>query len=259
MHPGALCASLVGLLFSVAHRVPAQDTAVIFFDNSGEEAGITAPGTTDFSFRGSSWMGGTVATEGITPLYASGSFSYEIGASGGEVLFDIPVDSVEFFFVHGFGFSQGGATAFNSLGDLTGSVESRPATTFGDPSNFVLLNPVEPIARLQFTSGVIDNFAYISLPRERSSFRRGDFNGDGRTDIGDPIFSLNWQFRGGSGPSCLDAADANDDGRLDIGDTIWSLNHQFLGGPPPPAPGPLNCGTDPTSDGLGCDAFSPCQ
>ena len=36
------------------------------------------------------------------------------------------------------------------------------------------------------------------------------------------------------------------------------LDFQFVPGtPPPPVPGPLDCGVDPTPDGLGCDAY-PC-
>jgi hypothetical protein len=50
-------------------------------------------------------------------------------------------------------------------------------------------------------------------------------------------------------PSCRDGGDINDDGKLDIADTIYSLNFQFRGGPWPPAPYPA-LGLDPTPDGL---------
>jgi hypothetical protein len=88
-------------------------------------------------------------------------------------------------------------------------------------------------------------------------FIRGDANADGSTDLGDPVFILNWQFRGGATPDCLDAADVNDDGMTDISDAIWSLSYQFLGGPPPPAPFP-SCGPDPTPDTLGCASYPHC-
>ena len=110
----------------------------------------------------SNWSGGVVGTEGITPLYASGSFSYEILIGGGEVTFDTPIDSVDFFFVHGFGFAAGTATAFDSSDTEIGSVDSNPASFFGDPANFVSLDPVAPIARITFSGAVIDNFTFTA-------------------------------------------------------------------------------------------------
>ena len=108
---------------------------------------------------GSSWSGGMVATEGILSLYASGSYHYQIMDGGVEVVFDPPVDSVEFFFVHGFDFPQGVATAFDAAGEMIGMVESREATEFGDPENFVSLDADAEIARIEFSGGgVIDNF-----------------------------------------------------------------------------------------------------
>ena len=82
-------------------------------------------------------------------------------------------------------------------------------------------------------------------------FLRGDANGDGRRDISDPIFVLDFLFRGGGSGRCDDAADANDDGAIDISDAITLLDHLFGGGPalPEPFEGP---GIDPTPDGLGC-------
>ncbi|MCZ6792523.1 MAG: hypothetical protein O7J95_02790 [Planctomycetota bacterium] len=37
---------------------------------------------------------------------------------------------------------------------------------------------------------------------ESAPFRRCDANDDARLDIGDPIFTLNWLFLGGSAPPC---------------------------------------------------------
>lgn len=50
----------------------------------------------------------------------------------------------------------------------------------------------------------------------------------------------------------------NDDGSLDISDTIYLLNYLFVSGPPPAAPGPQNCGPDPTDDALDCVLASGC-
>jgi hypothetical protein len=81
-------------------------------------------------------------------------------------------------------------------------------------------------------------------------FRRGDTDGDGRVQITDPIRTLNALFTGGEAIGCEDAADANDDGTVNIADPVFTLNWLFLGGPPPPSPGPLRCGPDPTEDAL---------
>jgi hypothetical protein len=54
--------------------------------------------------------------------------------------------------------------------------------------------------------------------------------------------------------SCQDAADANDDGNLDIADAVAALSFLFGGGT---LPEPINCGEDPTIDGLDCTVGCP--
>jgi hypothetical protein len=85
--------------------------------------------------------------------------------------------------------------------------------------------------------------------------RRGDVNGDGRLDLGDPMRILGWLFQGTAAIDCEDAADVNDDGRIDLSDAVYLLGYLFLGGPPPAPPFP-DCGVDPTSDALGCRRVS---
>lgn len=84
------------------------------------------------------------------------------------------------------------------------------------------------------------------------TFRRGDVNGDSQLNISDPSALLVWLFMGAADPSCMDAADADDSGTHEITDAILILNWLFVGGAVPPAPGPLECGEDPTDDGLDC-------
>jgi len=97
-------------------------------------------------------------------------------------------------------------------------------------------------------------------PDMPGDFRRGDVNGDGILDISDAIADLAYQFLGTFVAICLDAHDFNDSGDVDISDSISSLSFQFVGGVslPPPAPGHINCGPDPTADtvgDLGCEAY----
>ncbi len=87
-------------------------------------------------------------------------------------------------------------------------------------------------------------------PRRR--FLRGDADGNGRRDIGDPIHALRAMFQRGH-MECPDAADANDDGVVDVSDAVTLLRHLFQnrGGDDLPVPF-RNRGEDPTPDGLGC-------
>ena len=132
----------MGMLAISTAGVSAQTT--LFFDGSGAENGVTERGTRSFSFMGSNWSGGVVETEGILALYASGSFSYEIEAGGGSVTFDPPVGSVRFFYVHGFGFAPGVASAFDASDISVGMADSRQATFFGDSHNSVSIESGDP-------------------------------------------------------------------------------------------------------------------
>lgn len=130
------------------------------FDNTNDEAGVTTAGATDFSIRGSTWTGGVVDTQGQPPLYASGAFSYEVQSGNARVSFDPAVDAANFFYVHGGSVGAGTATAFDGDGNMLGTVSSLGATTFGDSANFVTLDFSAAIARIDFSGGIIDNFAY---------------------------------------------------------------------------------------------------
>ncbi|MCZ6794118.1 MAG: hypothetical protein O7J95_10960 [Planctomycetota bacterium] len=88
-------------------------------------------------------------------------------------------------------------------------------------------------------------------------FLRGDAAADGAVDITDAVFTLNHLFLGGRAPDCQDAADADDNGDLDITDAVYTLSWLFLGGAAPPAPGPAECGGDPTADELEICGYDP--
>lgn len=89
-------------------------------------------------------------------------------------------------------------------------------------------------------------------------FKRGNANADGDVNLSDAVFILNYLFRGGAAPPCLDAADADDSGVINLTDAVYLLNYLFLGGPEPRAPFEA-CGEDPTADDLDCGAFPPCR
>lgn len=75
-------------------------------------------------------------------------------------------------------------------------------------------------------------------------YRRGDANDDGKFDISDPSFILEYLFRKGPEPHCLIAADADDSDAINITDAVYLFRYLFKGGEPPPAPFP-GCGIDP--------------
>ncbi len=83
-----------------------------------------------------------------------------------------------------------------------------------------------------------------------TTFRRADSNSDSALDLTDAVFTLNFLFLTGAAPTCFDAMDANDSGGIDLSDGVFTLNYLFLTGAPPPAPGPTECGEDPTDDAL---------
>ncbi len=81
-------------------------------------------------------------------------------------------------------------------------------------------------------------------------FIRGDANNNGKVDLIDSVYILNYLFQSGDEPSCLKTADANDDGVVNLGDAIKVLVVLFQGGTmPQPYP---NKGSDPTLDNLKC-------
>lgn len=81
-------------------------------------------------------------------------------------------------------------------------------------------------------------------------FLRADADQSGEVDLTDGVYVLEWLFRSGSRPRCLDAADANGSGDTNIADAVYIFQSLFAGGPPPPAPYP-ECGSvRPT---LGCE------
>lgn len=131
--------------------------------------------------------------------------------------------------------------------------------------SFVVSNYVTPTAttRVRFLAvdnpnnsvyeAGVDNFTVSVFSCDQGpTFRRGDVNLDGASDISDPIAFLQSQFGGTVVLGCDDSADANDDGSLNIADAVTMLGALFSGGGPLPAPGGA-CGVDPTdSDPLDC-------
>ena len=75
---------------------------------------------------------------------------------------------------------------------------------------------------------------WISEGAKRTQkLRRGDFNGNDRIDISDPVALLVHLFAAGAAPRCAVLADSNSDGAANVTDVIFTLNYLFAGGPTP--------------------------
>lgn len=61
----------------------------------------------------------------------------------------------------------------------------------------------------------------------------GDANGDGKIDVGDPVYIVNYVFRNGAGPASVFSGDANCDSDCDVGDAVYLIRHVFKYGPGP--------------------------
>jgi hypothetical protein len=75
---------------------------------------------------------------------------------------------------------------------------------------------------------------------EKAQFTCGDVNGDGKIDIGDAVFIVNYVFRSGPTPDPLEMGDVNGDGACNIGDSVYLITYIFRSGPGPTCLGILH-------------------
>ena len=130
------------------------------------------------------------------------------------------------------------------------SSEIRRRTTPIDSLRTAVQGAAIPLALALLFTGVLPT----SLEAQ-SWFKRGDAGGDGTVDIDDALLIQDFIFNGGPPPPCMDAADANDDDIVNVNDSVYILNFT-INGPAPVAPGPFQCGPDPTPGVLGCATYS---
>ena len=143
------------------------------------------------------------------------------------------------------------------------SIEIDPL--FSDPANgdYTLdpaspcINNGNPLLPLDPDGTITDMGALGLAPVPVPNFRRGDVDFSGTANIGDAIQILAYLFGSGAvTPLCDDALDCNDDGALNLADAISLLATLFVSGDPLPMPY-LECGPDPTDDGLTCNSDCP--
>ncbi|MBI4603817.1 MAG: hypothetical protein HY721_17820 [Planctomycetes bacterium] len=167
--------------------------------------------------------------------------------------YDVPGDGVEVYAAAAGG-AAGAVVAGRDLGD------GRVVLVGFDYRDYT-------VASARVIANATRNTRHVERPR----FVRGDANADGITDVSDAIFLVDFLYRGGRAPPCMDAADVDDSAvpgsprpAVGLNDPVYLLRWLFLGGPDPPAPSPRamppqTCGPDRQfRDELGCDAYPPC-
>ena len=73
------------------------------------------------------------------------------------------------------------------------------------------------------------------------SYVCGDANGDGRVNVSDAVYIINYAFAGGPPPDPLCVGDANGDGKVNVSDAVYIINYAFAGGAPPVQPDGCPC------------------
>jgi hypothetical protein len=63
--------------------------------------------------------------------------------------------------------------------------------------------------------------------------KAGDANNDGSVNVGDAVYMINYVFKSGPPPPCLQEGNANGDGSLNVGDAVFLINYVFKAGPTP--------------------------
>jgi len=61
----------------------------------------------------------------------------------------------------------------------------------------------------------------------------GDVNDDGKVNLGDLVFLINYLYKYGPAPNPLEVGDVNSDGTVSVGDIVYLINYLFYGGSAP--------------------------
>jgi hypothetical protein len=114
----------------------------------------------------------------------------------------------------------------------------QPGETFVDSQSYVLPSAwVDKncyVVVFAQADGYGDRAVFCSERAEVfQTYTVGDVNGDGKIDVADAVFLLNYLFKQGPVPNPLGRGDANGDGQVQVGDAIYLLNYLFKGGPAP--------------------------
>ena len=91
------------------------------------------------------------------------------------------------------------------------------------------------------------------------TFRRGDADGNGRPNITDAVQILQYLFRAPNAQYCDDAMDVDDSGKVNLTDAVFLLGYLLRPDSPVPPTPLVDCGPDPTEDGITCVGATGCE
>ncbi|TET96917.1 MAG: hypothetical protein E3J26_00645 [Candidatus Zixiibacteriota bacterium] len=63
---------------------------------------------------------------------------------------------------------------------------------------------------------------------------RGDADGSGSINVGDPTYLTDYLFFDGPAPPCEEEGDVDGSGTINVGDPTYLTDYLFFDGPPPP-------------------------
>lgn len=108
--------------------------------------------------------------------------------------------------------SSGGNTATSTSFSLSGTV-GQTATGYSENPSFGL------------------SHGFWQTSSAGCCMRRGDVDGNGRADVLDVDYFIEWLFRVGPAPGCIDEADVDGNGRGDVLDVDYFIEYLFRSGP----------------------------
>jgi hypothetical protein len=97
------------------------------------------------------------------------------------------------------------------------------------------INAVNGFYSAEITAKDIDEitFAGMSATSGDCCDTPGDANDDGDSNVGDAVYIINYVFKGGAAPPCMNEGDANGDCNVNVGDAVYVINFVFKGGAAP--------------------------
>ncbi len=124
------------------------------------------------------------------------------------------------------------AIAHSGEGTLSGIVDN------GDGTFIAFMKPAaakgEDSIRATVTAG--GEATLLNQQPVLTYYRCGDVDADGKADIRDITFLINFLYKGGPAPDPLPRGDLNNDGKRNIQDITYMIAFLYKGGPPPICP-----------------------
>ncbi len=158
----------------------------------------------------------------VNPIDSTNNFDYETIVT----MFSPDGQSLEFStFLGGSGMEHGREIDYHPNGDIAITGQTRSA-------DFPIVNGYE-----NTLSSEADHFiAVLSYKEPGCCQLRGDALHDNQLIlVNDLVFLVNYVFKGGPPPECLEEGDAlADNGLILVNDLVYLVNYVFKGGPPPP-------------------------